>query len=142
MCASEPTRGGVRAKRAAGVETSHPMDTNVLLVTIAVFEKSRAGGKAGYWGSAWCASTASTTTVEQDVCPPSCTTAVGGLRREQGQVWMCVRRGFSHQSSLLHNPVPSRNAADRWKYHPIRLGLSPDKRHGPAPRAAPGQGMT
>lgn len=50
----------------------------------------------------------STTTMEQDVCPLSCTAAVGGLCRGHGQAWMCVRRGFSHQSSLLHNPVPSR----------------------------------
>lgn len=79
----------------------NPWASSKLKVLPVVVAKNRAGGKTEGWGGQL---SMTIMTLEEEPCAPLCTKFVGGFCHGHGQVWVCVRRGFSGQSLLLHNP--------------------------------------
>lgn len=97
-------RGTLKAGSASGVGISTaPGSTCGHGIKSSIAENSRAGGKAEGWGAHL---NVTSTALEEEPCPPLSTRIVGGFCHRHGQVWICVRRGFSGQSLLLHNSRP------------------------------------
>lgn len=97
-----PGKGNAGSASGVGISTA-PGSTCGHGIKSSIPENSRAGGKAEGWGAHL---NVTSTALEEEPCPPLSTRIVGGFCHRHGQVWICVRRGFSGQSLLLHNSRP------------------------------------